>query len=664
MLARHVSTPLTRDLEPLWRRATAVLAGCGLVGGALGLAPSAALAAAPAPKWVKAANEGSSFSLSKTTQVRYGVDGKWIKKKLSGTVNCTNQFFKRDPALGVYKQCQIYTTAAVVASPPPAPAPAPAAAPAPAPAVATDAATRDAVRLATQASFGPSEVLIADIRTKGSSAWVANQMTLASSRYISGGSNAVHRVTSNIGFCDQAANKGPECWRNNYSTVPLLWDFYRNATTRPDQLRQRVAFALQQIVVVSGTEADGTYGFRNYHNVLLDNAFGNYRQVLKKVALSPVMGDFLNNVNNDKAAPNENFAREFLQLFSVGTCLLNADGSLRGGACAPTYDNDVVRAYAYALTGWTYPAGGATPWGCWPQGTNCRYYAGDMVPVASRHDTQPRTLLSGVSLPNGHLAPAALEAVLDSVMQHPNTAPFIGRQLIQHLVSSNPSPAYTSRVASAFTSGRHANFGTGQRGDLAATVAAVLLDPEARSATTAYNAGKLRDPVLMFTGVLRGLNGQSDGDALSWWWGEELREHVFRPPSVFSFFSPDYPVAGTALVGPAFGIHNANAALQRLNYLTYLLDWGGSTPNSSVPNATGTTIDLSRFTADAADAGRLVDRLSVIATGQALPAGTRSEIIKAVSWWTASTDATNWRTNRVKAAAYLVFASPDFQVQR
>jgi hypothetical protein len=168
----------------------------------------------------------------------------------------------------------------------------------------------------------------------------------------------------------------------------------------------------------------------------------------------------------------------------------------------------------------------------------------------------------------------------------------------------------------------------------------------------------------MFTGVLRGLNGQSDGDALSWWWGEELREHVFRPPSVFSFFSPDYPVAGTALVGPAFGIHNANAALQRLNYLTYLLDWGGSTPNSSVPNATGTTIDLSRFTADAADAGRLVDRLSVIATGQALPAGTRSEIVKAVSWWTASTDATNWRTNRVKAAAYLVFASPDFQVQR
>ena len=302
--------------------------------------------------------------------------------------------------------------------------------------------------------------------------------------------------------------------------------------------------------VVSGNEADGTYGFRNYHNALLDNAFGNYRQVLKKVALSPVMGDFLNNVNNDKSAPNENFARELLQLFSVGTCELNPNGSLRGGACAPTYDNETVRSYAYALTGWTYPAGGATPWGCWPQGTHCRYYGGDMVAVEARHDTAARTLMSGVSLAAGNKAPAALEAVLDSLIAHPNTAPFIGKQLIQQLVSSNPSAAYIGRVSAAFTSGKYSTFGTGQRGDLAATVAAVLLDPEARSATVVANGGSLRDPVLMFTGVLRGLNGQSDGDALSWWWGEEMREHVFRPPSVFNFYPPDYPVAGTALVGP------------------------------------------------------------------------------------------------------------------
>jgi hypothetical protein len=254
--------------------------------------------------------------------------------------------------------------------------------------------------------------------------------------------------------------------------------------------------------------------------------------------------------------------------------------------------------------------------------------------------------------------------VLDSLMAHPNTAPFIGKQLIQQLVSSNPSPAYVSRVSAAFTAGKYSTFGTGQRGDLAATVAAVLLDPEARSATVAANGGKLRDPVLMFTSVLRGLNGQSDGDALSWWWGEELREHVFRPPTVFGFYSPDYPVPGTTLVGPSFGVHNTGSALQRLNFLTYLLEWGGSTPVTSVPNATGTKIDLSRFTADAADAGKLVDRLSLIATGQPLPTATRTEIVKAVSWWTTKTDKANWQANRVKTAAYLVFATPNFQVER
>ncbi len=646
------------------RWATALMAGGALM--AAGAAASAATVA-PSPQWVKVAGEGGSFNLVDPKKVRYGVTGRWVQKSLVGSVQCTNAFFGRDPAKGLAKQCEVYKL--VSSTTPPAPAPAPSPAPAPAPASAPtppvgDAATRDAVRLATQASFGNTEAMAAEIKAQGASKWITAQMSLAGSRYSSGGSGAVHQSTSSIGFCDQAANAGPNCWRDNHSTIPLVWDFYRNATSKPDQLRQRVAFALQQIVVVSGTEADGTYGFRNYHNTLLDNAFGNYRQVLKKVALSPVMGDFLNNVNNDKSAPNENFPRELLQLFAVGTCLLNADGSLRGGACAPTYDNEMVRSYAYALTGWTYPAGGATSWGCWPTGANCRYYGGDMVPVEARHDTAARTLMSGVTLAAGHKAPAALEAVLDSLMAHPNTAPFIGKQLIQHLVSSNPSPAYVRRVAAAFASGKYATFGTGQRGDLAATVAAVLLDAEARSATVIANSGTLRDPVLMFTSVLRGLNGQSDGDALAWWWGEEMREHVFRPPSVFSFFSPDYPVAGTPLVGPSFGIHNASAALQRLNYLTYLIEWGGSAPIASVPNAIGTKVNLSAFTTDAADAGKLVDRLSVIATGQPLPATTRAEVIKAVAWWTVSTDQTNWQTNRVKTAAYLVFATPNFQVQR
>ena len=541
--------------------------------------------------------------------------------------------------------------AVAAASPPPA------SSPAPAPAVSV----RDAVRLADQASFGPTEALLSAIRSQGISAWVGTQMSLSRSRYSAGQGGEVHQHTGSGEFCD---GRGANCWRDWSSTQPLVWDFYRNAVDQPDQLRQRVALALQQIVVVNNLEVTGTYGFRLYYNNLLDNAFGNYRQVLKKVALSPVMGDFLNNANNDKAAPNENFARELLQLFSIGTCDLNNDGSLKGGACAATYSNEVVRSYAYAMTGWTYPAGGATPWGCWPAGMNCRYYAGDMVAVASFHDSAERPLLSGVSVAAGTAAPAALDKVLDSLMAHPNMGPFIGKQLIQHLVSSNPSAAYVARVSAAFNTGKYQAFGAGQKGDLAATVAAVLLDTEARGDTTTRSAGKLREPAQMFAGVLRALNGKTDGDALAWWWGDSLRQHVFRPPSVFNFYPPDYPVPGTALVGPTFGIHSANAALERLNYLTYLLDWGGSAPETSVPGAVGTQVDLSAFIADAADAATLVDRLSMLALGQPLPSAPRDKVIAAVSWWTVNIDATNWKANRVKAAAYLVFASPNYQVLR
>ncbi len=545
-------------------------------------------------------------------------------------------------------------------APAPAPSPTPTPTPTPAPAPATTT-TADAVRLAAQASFGPTESLVATIKTQGAQAWIGAQLAASASRYTSGNGAELHQFTASGDFCD---GKGANCWRDWSSTEPLVWDFYRNALTRPDQLRQRMAFALQQIVVVNNLEVSGTYGFRLYYNNLLDNAFGNYRQVLKKVALSPVMGDFLNNANNDKAAPNENFARELLQLFSVGTCELNADGSLKGGVCTATYGNDTVRSYAYAMTGWTYPAGGATPWGCWPKGMNCRFYGGDMVPVATFHDTAERKLLSGITVTTGTAAAPALESVLDSLMAHPNIGPFIGKQLIQHLVASNPSPAYVTRVAAAFNSGRFGSVGTGVKGDLAATVSAILLDAEARGATPARSAGRLREPALMFAGVLRALNGQTDGEALSWWWGASLRQHVFRPPSVFNYYPPDYPIPGSALVGPEFGIHSANAALERLNYLTYLLDWGGSGPVADVPNAVGTQVDITAFTTDAADAAKLVDRLSVLATGQALPAAPRDKVIAAVAWWTDQNDPTNWKTNRVKAAAYLVFGSPNYQVLR
>ena len=528
--------------------------------------------------------------------------------------------------------------------------------------------TGDAVRLAQQASFGPTEALVAEIRSSGTTTWVAAQMRASGSVYSSGGTDGIHR---NVGgeFCNQPAHAGPNCWRDNFSTQPTLWDFYRNAMSQPDQLRQRVAFALAQIAVVSNREVFGTYGYRNYHNRLLELAFGNYREVLRAVALSPLMGDYLNNVNNHRNAPNENFARELLQLFAIGTCELSPDGRPVGGSCKANYNNEMVRNYAHALTGWTYPAGGSDAGGCWPSGSNCRYYGGDMVPLPAFHDTQSRKLLSGVTVPANSTPQQALDAVLDSLMLHPSMAPFIGRQLIQHLVSSNPSPAYVQRVSDAFVNGRFSaeaqNFGTGRRGDLAATLAAVLLDSEARGTNPPLQGGKLREPALMFTSVLRALNGRSDGDALGWWWGDELGQMVFYAPSVFNFYAPDYPVAGTSLVGPAFGIHNSGTAVARLNFLTYLIYWGGSTPRGDLPAAQGTRVDLQPFTADASDPARLVDRLSTLAFAEPLPSAQRAVVVDAVASISSSnTTAADVPLERVRQAAFLVFAAPRFHVQR
>jgi uncharacterized protein (DUF1800 family) len=528
----------------------------------------------------------------------------------------------------------------------------------------------DANRLAQQATFGPDEAMVAAIQASGPAAWIQAQMALSGAQYTSGGDDEIdtdHRHGQP--FCHTPPHDDPNCYVEYRTSLPLMEDFYRNATTLDDQLHQRAALALQHIFVISSVTIQRTYGMRNYFNALMDNALGNYRDVLRSVALSPVMGDYLNNANNDKAAPNENFAREQLQLFSLGPCLLELDGTLTGGTCQPVYDNDMVRAYAFAMTGWTYPKGGNDHRNCLPVGTNCQYYNGNMVAVAARHDTGAHTLLSNVTVPAGSKAPQALELVLDSIMAHPNIGPFVAQRMIQDFVTSNPSPKYVARVATAFDTGLFASggasFGSGAKGDLRAVIAAVLLDAEAHANTfSSRSQGFLRDPILFFTGTLRGLNGKSDGREMGAW-GTRLHEDVFRPPSVFDFYSPDYPVAGTNLVGPQFGIHNANGALDRLNFLDFLLYQGGAKAIKKDPHSLGTQIDDTAFLSSAGDAGVLVDRLSLLAFGHTLPAITRQPVIDAVTYWdttTAPGDA--WQHKRVSTAAYLVYGSPDYQVQR
>jgi len=535
----------------------------------------------------------------------------------------------------------------------------------------------DAARLAQQASFGPTDALIAEIQTAGALKWTARQMTIAASTYPAAGTDAIDRWTDkNASWCEGNTEAGSTarlyCWRDNYTATPVVWQFYRQALGGGDQLRQRVAFALSQWLVASDVEVYGSYGLRGWQQMFRDRAFGNYRDLLRDVMLSPVMGEFLNNVNNSKTDPNENFARELLQLFSIGTCELNHDGSLKGGNCVATYDNATVREYAYALTGWTYPAGGASGW-C-PTGKcdlwkNPRYLAGAMVAVPAQHDQTVRTLLSGVSLPASRTPDQALEKVLDSIMAHGNTAPFVARRLIQHLVTGNPSAAYVADVATAFETGRHAGIGAGTRGDLAATVAAVLLHAEARDAShiTDRGYGRLREPAQLWTASMRALDAVSDGAWWGWSYGDEMGQAVFSAPSVFSYYAPDYKPPGSDVTAPAFGIENENTTLNRLALFQFLNVFTGTplmVANTSIADSFGTTVSRARFTGAASDPAALVDRFDLLLTSRQLTTRQKQAIVDAVSAISVATHGADWQAARVRAAGYLAMSSPQYSIVR
>ncbi|MFT3800849.1 MAG: DUF1800 domain-containing protein [Burkholderiaceae bacterium] len=552
----------------------------------------------------------------------------------------------------------------------------------------------DAVRFLEQSSFGPSESTVAETMQRGPRKQLMIEFAAPASRYTyTLPANAYRAEIDTLGledFCSRFTDtEAANCWLHWYSAQPVAWDFYRQASTNRDQLRQRVAFALSQIFVVSATEVDSAYGLAYYQQMLRDNAFGNIRTLLRGVTLSPMMGRYLNMVDNEAIDPNENFARELLQLFTIGTCRLNANGTLATGKCVPTYDNNTVRNYAYALTGWTYPAGGSY-WWC---NGKCngwkypRYGIGEMQSDSDFHDKTERALLSGVVAPSGRTPQQGLDAVLDSVIAHPNIGPFLGKQLIQHLVTSNPSPAYVGRVTAAFDSGTYADatgtIGSGVKGDLQATLAAILLDSEARdqrqAGTSAY--GRLKDPMQLILASIRALDGVTDGARFGQWGSAaDMGQPAFTPPSVFSFYPPDFPLPGTTLVAPQFGIANANTAIARINFVNDLLFWWdnkgeGLSPDPSVHDAVGTRVSLARWEnmidATGGNSASIVERLSELLTAGRLSAADKLAIVRAMNVYTSKDtwladpgNGSNWKHERIKTAAYLIMSSPHYQVQR
>lgn len=527
----------------------------------------------------------------------------------------------------------------------------------------------DRVRFIEQATFGANSDLETRLRRVGISTWLNEQME---EKRDAGGAirystfpypNLTLQPTAPPTSCTG------NCLRDNYSMYPIQKWFFREALYGEDQqLRRRVSWALSQIWVVSGRETIQPSRMLPYIQILDRNAFGNYRDLMREMTLNPAMGNYLDMAISTRQNPNENYAREILQLFSVGLYMLNQDGTIeRDGQGNPiaTYDQSVVNGFTKVFTGWTFCGQG-----CPNSQPGIVNFRDQMVLTANNHDTTQKQVLnypSAVSIiPAGLTADQDFEQALDNIFYHPNVAPFVGKILIQQLVTSNPTPAYVGRVSAVFNDN-----GQGIRGDLKAVVRAILTDPEARgNLKTDPDYGHLREPVLFVTNILRPLsptantnangicNGQSDGVLNSA--TIVLDQDVFNSPSVFNYYPLTYTLQNTDLHAPEFGIFSTGTALKRPNFVNQMVFGNGITLTSDAP--CGTKINLSRWqslaSADSSGA-LLVDTLNTEIMHGSISPTVRGHILTAVQA-VAPTDS----LKRARTAFYLVATSPQFQVQR
>ncbi|HQR10107.1 MAG TPA: DUF1800 family protein [Casimicrobiaceae bacterium] len=545
----------------------------------------------------------------------------------------------------------------------------------PPPVVTTDA---NVWRLLNQATFGASQMEAARVLSMGVSNWIDNQFLQPVSGYPDTKYNVISlkSIPSVCTTQDPAGKAYPAdspqaiCARDHLSLAMIQRDFFINAITAPDQLRQRVAFALSQILVTSGNEQDLSFAYvmSRYQSIMFNNAFGNFRTILDQITLSPAMGNYLDMVNNDRASgtrvPNENYAREIMQLFSVGLDELNDDGTTINDAMGmpvPTYDQNTIKEFAKVFTGYTYadPANPAAP----ATKKNAPFYAANMVTypttATSGHETSAKTLLNGVVVPAGQTPQQDLDSAVQNVFMHPSTPAYISRQLIQRLVTGNPSAAYIARISAVFK-----NNGSGVRGDLKAVVKAILMDSEARGAANPDPTfGTLREPVLAITAAVRALNGITDGGRLAAQ-ASNLGQNPYFSPTVFNYFPPDATIPGTTTLAPEFAIHTTNSAVARAN-LFYTMVYNGFAPDATIPNSTGTRLDLSQFAALATNPTAMVARYSEVLTGGQLDPAAQAIVVTAVTAVPVSATPTAAQLlARAQMGAYLILSSYHFQVQR
>jgi uncharacterized protein (DUF1800 family) len=521
---------------------------------------------------------------------------------------------------------------------------------------------QEASRFLGRATFGPDMEAIDALAASDSDAWFRAQFSKP---------QTLHRkyIDAKYPAAGAAATKA----------VPndFYESFWQQAVRGEDQLRQRVAFALSEIFVVSSqNEAvwPQTRGVASYYDMLGQHAFGNFRTLLQGVATHPMMGLYLSHLRNQKESatrtPDENFAREVMQLFTIGLYQLNADGSLKlsGGKPIDTYTRDDVSGLAKVFTGWSWAG---------PDQAANRFFGSladpdrDWKPMqnyAAYHSTSEKRFL-GVSAAGAAGGEADMALALDTLFNHPNAGPFFGRQLIQRLVTSNPSPAYVGRVAAAF-----ANNGSGVRGDMQAVIRAVLLDPDALApAGTSLRTGKLREPLVRLGNWMRAFHAKDAAlqyriyylsDPLS-----GLGQNPMNAPSVFNYFRPSYvppnsALATAGLVAPEMQITSEPSVTGYLNFMQDAIS-GGVAENSAV------RADYSAELALADQPAALLDRVNLLLMSGNMSARLRGKILSAVTSiaipaasGSNAAQVTTAKTYRVHLAIFLAMASPEYLVQK
>lgn len=537
---------------------------------------------------------------------------------------------------------------------PPAPTPVP-------PAVPAAFTANDSARFLAQATFGPTEAGIARLIAIGPAAWLDDQFS--------------QPVASHLAFVNTLAAGG-----TSLTQVHFRQSFWTQAIAGEDQLRQRMAFALSQIFVVSfadSTLSTKVRGMASYYDVLATHAFGNYRDLLQAVATHPMMGIYLSTLRNQKedAATgrnaDQNFARESMQLFTLGLHELNADGTEKGASPVDTYSAADVEGLAKVFTGWSWYAGPNAS-----DRTDRRFQGLDahaerdwrpMQAYDKFHSTSEKKFL-GVTIPAGSgSAEADLKVALDRLFHHPNVGPFVGRQLIQRFVTSNPSPAYVARVAAVF-----ANNGQGVRGDLKAVLRAVLLDAEARTYVPSDAAyGKPREPLVRLAHFMRAFNATSSSGRFSGIdeleAGSQVGQQALKAPSVFNFFRPGYTppnsaAASAGLVAPEWQLANE---VSLATFVNYQRAWAGYSASRDIQH------DYTAELALADNPAALLDRLDLLLMSGQMTATQRHLITAAINGRaipaaTGSNQAAidSARRDRVSIAVVLTMASPDYVVQK